>query len=179
MKTVGICGSDVHFWKRVRQRHPHPACCSHAFARPRPPADAAPAPCGPPAAQGRIGRYVVEAPMVIGHESAGTVVACGAGVSTLAPGDRVAMEPGIPCWKHHACRCAPAQGGGHADWGEAPALLPCAAASAARGSSGCAAGRGATTSTQTSRSSRPRPCTAHWPPTSTTLPSGATAYRPM
>lgn len=32
--------------------------------------------------------------MVIGHESAGSVTALGAGVTSLAPGDRVAMEPG-------------------------------------------------------------------------------------
>ena len=32
--------------------------------------------------------------MVIGHESAGTVTALGAGVTSLALGDRVAMEPG-------------------------------------------------------------------------------------
>ena len=45
---------------------------------------------------GRIGSFVVEAPMVLGHEAAGTVVEVGAGVTTLAPGDRVCMEPGVP-----------------------------------------------------------------------------------
>jgi D-xylulose reductase len=35
--------------------------------------------------------------MVLGHESAGTVVAVGPSVTTLVPGDRVALEPGIPC----------------------------------------------------------------------------------
>lgn len=42
--------------------------------------------------------------MVIGHESAGTVAAVGAGVITLRPGDRVALEPGVPCCSHHQYR---------------------------------------------------------------------------
>jgi D-xylulose reductase len=45
---------------------------------------------------GRIGPYVVEAPMVLGHEAAGVVEAVGADVRHLAVGDRVCMEPGIP-----------------------------------------------------------------------------------
>ncbi|MER8419603.1 NAD(P)-dependent alcohol dehydrogenase [Mesorhizobium sp. M0166] len=45
---------------------------------------------------GRIGPFVVEAPMVLGHEAAGTVVETGEGVEHLKVGDRVCMEPGIP-----------------------------------------------------------------------------------
>jgi D-xylulose reductase len=45
---------------------------------------------------GRIGRFVVNAPMVLGHEAAGTVVEVGAKVKHLKVGDRVCMEPGIP-----------------------------------------------------------------------------------
>lgn len=45
---------------------------------------------------GRIGPFVVEQPMVLGHEAAGTVVEVGEGVAHLAVGDRVCMEPGIP-----------------------------------------------------------------------------------
>lgn len=45
---------------------------------------------------GRIGPFVVDAPMVLGHEAAGTVVEVGEGVAHLAVGDRVCMEPGIP-----------------------------------------------------------------------------------
>ncbi len=37
---------------------------------------------------------MVNAPMVIGHETAGTVAEVGDGVSSLAVGDRVALEPG-------------------------------------------------------------------------------------
>ncbi len=59
--TVGICGSDVHYYTH-----------------------------------GKIGHFVVNAPMVLGHEASGTVVAVGEGVTTLKPGDRVCMEPGVP-----------------------------------------------------------------------------------
>ena len=45
---------------------------------------------------GRIGDFVVNAPMVLGHEAAGVVTARGANVTTLQVGDRVCMEPGIP-----------------------------------------------------------------------------------
>ncbi len=59
--TVGICGSDVHYYTH-----------------------------------GRIGPFVVDAPMVLGHEAAGTVVEVGSDVTHLSIGDRVCMEPGIP-----------------------------------------------------------------------------------
>ena len=59
--TVGVCGSDVHYYTH-----------------------------------GRIGHFVVEAPMVLGHEAAGVVVEAGAQVRGLKVGDRVCMEPGIP-----------------------------------------------------------------------------------
>lgn len=45
---------------------------------------------------GRIGPFVVERPMVLGHEASGRVVETGAAVKNLAVGDRVCMEPGIP-----------------------------------------------------------------------------------
>ncbi|KJH53762.1 putative chlorophyll synthesis pathway protein BchC [Dictyocaulus viviparus] len=60
--TVGICGSDVHYWTH-----------------------------------GSIGKYVVKEPMVLGHETSGTVVGMGCDVSGFKVGDRVALEPGIPC----------------------------------------------------------------------------------
>jgi len=46
---------------------------------------------------GAIGHFVVKDPMVLGHESAGTVVQVGNDVKTLKVGDRVALEPGYPC----------------------------------------------------------------------------------
>ncbi|PAU73982.1 NAD(P)-dependent alcohol dehydrogenase [Halomonas salipaludis] len=59
--TVGICGSDVHYYKH-----------------------------------GRIGPFVVEEPMVLGHEASGTIIGIGSNVRHLKVGDRVCMEPGIP-----------------------------------------------------------------------------------
>ena len=53
---------------------------------------------------GKIGQFVVEDPMVLGHESAGTVLECGSNVTTLKKGDRVAMEPGIPCRRCSRCK---------------------------------------------------------------------------
>ena len=45
---------------------------------------------------GAIGAYVVNEPMVLGHEAAGTIVAVGSEVTGLAVGHRVCMEPGVP-----------------------------------------------------------------------------------
>jgi D-xylulose reductase len=59
--TVGICGSDVHYFKH-----------------------------------GRIGPFLVEEPMVLGHEASGVVAEVGADVTHLKVGDRVCMEPGVP-----------------------------------------------------------------------------------
>src|SRR5690606_12681944 len=42
------------------------------------------------------GPFVVDAPMVLGHEAAGTVTEVGEGVTNLSVGDRVCMEPGVP-----------------------------------------------------------------------------------
>ena len=66
--SVGVCGSDVHFWH-----------------------------------DGRIGRTIVSSPLVLGHECAGIVDMVGADVTTLAPGDRVAIEPGVPCRRCRIC----------------------------------------------------------------------------
>ena len=52
---------------------------------------------------GRIGPYVVEAPMVIGHEAAGRVVEVGDGVSRDRVGELVALEPGVPCRSCPTC----------------------------------------------------------------------------
>jgi L-iditol 2-dehydrogenase len=45
---------------------------------------------------GRIGRFVVEAPLVLGHEAAGEVTELGPGVTRLVVGQRVSIEPGVP-----------------------------------------------------------------------------------
>jgi L-iditol 2-dehydrogenase len=67
--TVGICGSDVHYW-------------SH----------------------GRCGPFIMNAPLVLGHESSGIVEQVGENVTHLKPGDRVAIEPGVPCRRCKHCR---------------------------------------------------------------------------
>ena len=58
--TVGICGSDVHYYTH-----------------------------------GRIGPFVVDQPMILGHEASGLVSEVGRNVKHLNAGDRVTMEPGV------------------------------------------------------------------------------------
>lgn len=41
--------------------------------------------------------FILNSPIVLGHESSGTVTEVGSAVKTLKPGDRVAVEPGVPC----------------------------------------------------------------------------------
>lgn len=67
--TVGICGSDVHYYTH-----------------------------------GAIGSFVVKEPMVLGHETSGTVSGIGPGVKGFQLGDKVAMEPGLPCMTCEICK---------------------------------------------------------------------------
>ncbi len=46
---------------------------------------------------GRIGPYVVDSPLVLGHEAGGVITAVGAEVTSLQVGQRVSIEPGVPC----------------------------------------------------------------------------------
>ena len=48
---------------------------------------------------GRIGDFIVNEPMILGHESSGVVTEVGANVKNFKVGDRVCMEPGIPDFK--------------------------------------------------------------------------------
>lgn len=57
---------------------------------------------------GQIGDTVLEAPLVLGHEFAGTVIAVGPDATSgtrepLKVGDRVAVEPSIACWRCDMC----------------------------------------------------------------------------
>jgi L-iditol 2-dehydrogenase len=52
---------------------------------------------------GHIGTSVASAPLVLGHEFAGTIEALGAGVSGLQVGDLVAVDPAIPCGRCEVC----------------------------------------------------------------------------
>ncbi|CAP28417.2 Protein CBG08605 [Caenorhabditis briggsae] len=67
--TVGICGSDVHYWTH-----------------------------------GAIGPFVVKEPMIVGHETSGVVSEIGSEVQHLKVGDRIAMEPGLPCKLCEHCK---------------------------------------------------------------------------
>ena len=52
---------------------------------------------------GKIGSQVVEYPFAVGHEGAGQVEAVGKGVTLVKPGDRIAIEPAMPCWDCDQC----------------------------------------------------------------------------
>jgi L-iditol 2-dehydrogenase len=62
--------------------------------------------------QGQIGTQKVIYPFALGHEGAGEVVETGKSVKKVKPGDKIAIEPAMPCWKcdqclagrHHTCR---------------------------------------------------------------------------
>ena len=69
VRSVGVCGSDIHYYE-----------------------------------EGRIGDFVVRAPLVLGHEAAGVVVEPGPGARRLQPGTLVAIEPGVPCRSCPQCR---------------------------------------------------------------------------
>jgi len=77
IKSVGVCGSDIHYYKT-----------------------------------GRIGSQVVEYPFIVGHECSGLVVKTGNKVSRIKVGDKVAIDPAMPCFncdqckigRHHTCR---------------------------------------------------------------------------
>ncbi|KAI0155135.1 GroES-like protein [Xylariaceae sp. FL1272] len=50
------------------------------------------------------GETPVSEPLVMGHEASGIVYAVGPHVTGLKPGDRVALEPGVPCRKCRECK---------------------------------------------------------------------------
>jgi L-iditol 2-dehydrogenase len=62
--------------------------------------------------QGQIGSQKVEYPFTVGHEGAGVVTEVGKSVTRVKPGDKIAIEPAMPCWecdqclagRHHTCR---------------------------------------------------------------------------
>ncbi len=73
IKTVGICGSDLHMYE-----------------------------------SGRIGYTAFDRPVILGHEFMGEVVALGEGAldgnhQPLRIGQRVAVEPAVPCWRCEIC----------------------------------------------------------------------------
>lgn len=53
---------------------------------------------------GRIADCVVRQPLILGHEAGGVIVAVGARVSADRIGQRVALEPGVPCRHCRECK---------------------------------------------------------------------------
>lgn len=53
---------------------------------------------------GRIGVQVVQYPFTVGHEGAGIVEEVGLAVTTVKPGDRIAVEPSIACGECDQCK---------------------------------------------------------------------------
>lgn len=54
--------------------------------------------------KGRIGDFILTTPMIIGHEASGVVHQVGKSVKNLKVGDRVAIEPGVPCRYCEFCK---------------------------------------------------------------------------
>ena len=53
---------------------------------------------------GRLGNFVVTTPYIPGHESSGTIVALGENATRYREGQRVVIEPGIPCGNCVDCK---------------------------------------------------------------------------
>lgn len=53
--------------------------------------------------KGRIGSQIVNYPFTIGHEGAGEVVETGKSVTKVKKGDRVAIDPAMPCFNCDQC----------------------------------------------------------------------------
>jgi len=53
---------------------------------------------------GKIGPYVVDYPIILGHEAAGEVVAIGSDVRNVKVGHRVTIEPGVTCGRCTHCK---------------------------------------------------------------------------
>lgn len=53
---------------------------------------------------GRIGPYLIDSPLILGHEVSGTIVDVGEAVDPGRLGKRVAIEPQRPCRTCHYCR---------------------------------------------------------------------------
>ncbi len=54
--------------------------------------------------KGEIGKFIVKKPMVLGHESSGIISKVGSEVTSVKVGDRVALEPGVPCRRCNRCK---------------------------------------------------------------------------
>lgn len=73
VKTVGVCGSDLHMYEDAR-----------------------------------IGYITIDSPTILGHEFGGVVIAIGEDARDgeghpLQVGQRVAVDPAVPCWRCEMC----------------------------------------------------------------------------
>ena len=53
---------------------------------------------------GKIGSQIVQYPFPVGHEGAGEVIEVGSRVTRVKPGDRIAIEPAMPCGECDQCK---------------------------------------------------------------------------
>jgi len=53
--------------------------------------------------KGRIGDFIVKKPIILGHESSGIISEVGYKVKGFKVGDRVTIEPGVPCYTCDYC----------------------------------------------------------------------------
>jgi L-idonate 5-dehydrogenase len=53
---------------------------------------------------GKVGDFAVREPLILGHEVAGDVIETGRDVGRVKVGDRVAVNPSLPCWQCRACQ---------------------------------------------------------------------------
>ncbi|MFV0399359.1 MAG: alcohol dehydrogenase catalytic domain-containing protein [Oscillospiraceae bacterium] len=54
--------------------------------------------------EGKLGVFTVDRPYVPGHEASGTVAGLGEGAKRFQVGDKVVVEPGIPCGRCKSCK---------------------------------------------------------------------------
>jgi L-iditol 2-dehydrogenase len=54
--------------------------------------------------EGRIGSFVVREPLILGHESMGTIIGLGEEVTKHEIGERITLEPGVPDGTCRECR---------------------------------------------------------------------------
>ena len=53
---------------------------------------------------GKIGSQIVKYPFTVGHEGAGEVIKTGAAVGRVKIGDKVAIDPAMPCYECEQCK---------------------------------------------------------------------------